>query len=247
MEITDLWAIEEGFSQAWPALLQEYVGGWRLKAGGGVSRRTNSANPTAVSRPLLEVLPAIDSFYQAQRLPALVRTLEFQSENPEGVLQAKGYQPEGETRTLYAPTLSDGGASRTTVEANASDRWIEGVTFAQRRTEKEQSIYKDHVSRVNLRSAFASTLDSDGEPVSWGYGAIDAKHLYIESVVTLPDRRRQGHGKKMVHALFRWAKSHGVHTSVLQMQADNEAACRLYKGLGFTDELYRYRYWRQQE
>src|ERR1700733_14614714 len=120
MGVPDHWAIEEGFSQAWPALLQEHVGGWRLKAGGGVSRRTNSANPTAVSRPLVEVLPAIDSFYQAQRLPALVRTLDFQSENLEDVLQAEGYQPEGETRTLYAPTLSDGGASRTTVEANAS-------------------------------------------------------------------------------------------------------------------------------
>jgi len=247
MEVADLWAIEEGFSQAWPALLQEHVSGWRLKAGGGVSRRTNSANPTSVSRPLVEVLPAIESFYEAQRLPALIRTLDFQRENLEGVLEANGYQPEGETRTLYAPTLGDGDASQTTIEANASDRWIEGVTFAQGRTAKEKSIYKDHVSRVNLRSAFAQTLDSDREPVSWGYGAIDAKHLYIESVVTRPDRRGQGHGKKMVHALFGWARSHGVLSSVLQVQADNEAACRFYKGLGFADELYRYRYWRQQE
>jgi len=247
MEVADLWAIEEGFSQAWPALLQEHVGGWRLKTGGGVSRRSNSANPTSDCRPLTEVISAIESFYQAQRLPALVRTLGFQRETPESVLHAKGYQPEGETRTLYAPTLNDGDASRTAIEANASDRWIEGVTFAQQRTEKEKSIYKDHVSRITLRCAFASTLDSDGEAVSWAYGAIDEKRLFIESVVTRQDRRGQGHGKSIVQALFRWAKSRGVLTSVLQVQADNEAACRLYKGLGFTDELYRYRYWRQQE
>jgi hypothetical protein len=206
MQVSDLWAIEDGFSQAWPALHHEYVGGWLLKAGGGVSRRSNSANPTSDCRPLTEVISAIDSFYQAQRLPTLVRTLDFQREPLESVLHAKGYRPEGETRTLYAPTLSDGGASRTTVEANASRRWIDRVTFAQQRTELEKSIYKDHVSRIALRCAFASTLDSDGEAVSWAYSTIDEKRLYIESVVTRQDRRGQGHGKNIVQALFSLGK-----------------------------------------
>lgn len=83
MRIEDIWAIEEGFSLAWPALVQQQVGGWLLKAGEGVSRRSNSANSTAESLPLSDVLPAIELFYQEQRLPALIRLLSIQAPSVE--------------------------------------------------------------------------------------------------------------------------------------------------------------------
>jgi hypothetical protein len=55
----DVWAIEEGFSLAWPALSEKPLDGWLLKVGGGVSRRTNSANPSADCQPLAQILPTI--------------------------------------------------------------------------------------------------------------------------------------------------------------------------------------------
>src|SRR3954468_6670525 len=98
----DIWAIEKGFSLAWPAAVETPLNGWLLKAGGGISRRSNSANPTPDYQPLAQILPAIEAFYGEQHLEPLVRILSIQPAPSEHVLQERGYRPERETRTLYA-------------------------------------------------------------------------------------------------------------------------------------------------
>ncbi len=244
MPFEDIWAIEDGFSLAWPALIQQPVGGWLLKAGEGVSRRSNSANPTAKSRPLREVLPAIELFYQEQRLPALVRTLSIQLPSVEKELASSGFHREGETRTLYAPELNGSDEARTVITTAPSSSWIDGINDAQQRVAADRMVFEGHIRRIRLASAFASALDGGGETVAWAYGALNGGRLYIESVVTRCDHRRNGHAKRTVRTLFAWAKRNGASSAVLQVQANNEPACNLYEGLGLKEELYRYRYWR---
>ena len=244
MPIEDIWAIEEGFSQAWPALVHQQVGGWLLKAGEGVSRRSNSANPTAQSQPLKDVLPAIELFFEEQRLPALVRTLSIQVPSVERELAGLGFHQEGETRTLHAPELNGGDEVGTVITTTPSSIWIDGINNAQQRVSADRTAFEGHIKRIRLPSAFASTLDGGGEAIAWAYGALIGARLYIESVVTRGDHRRNGHAKRTVQALFNWAKRNGASSAVLQVQANNEPACNLYEGLGFKEELYRYRYWR---
>jgi ribosomal protein S18 acetylase RimI-like enzyme len=244
MQIRDIWAIEEGFSLAWPALVQQQVGGWLLKAGEGVSRRSNSANPTAKSQPLREVLPAIELFYQEQRLPALIRTLSIQASSVESELAHLGFHQEGDTRTLCAPELDGRDEARTVITTTPSSIWIDGINDAQQRVPADRMAFERHIKRISLPCAFGSTLDGGGKTVAWAYGALNGARLYIESVVTRCDHRRNGHAKRTVRALIDWAKRSGASSAVLQVQANNKPACNLYEGLGFTEELYRYRYWR---
>lgn len=244
MPLEDIWEIEDGFSLAWPAPIQHRTKGWLLKAGGGVSRRSNSANPTAESRPLREVLPAIRSFYQKQSLPVLVRILSVQPSIFESELASMGFGHEGETRTLYAAKPGGSNQTGTLIEPAPSSIWIDSVNSAQQRTPAEAVAFAAHVSRICLPCAFVSALDGDGEAVAWAYAALDDARLYIESVVTRSDRRNEGHAKRALRTLIDWADKSGAVCGVLQVQANNEAACHLYEGLGFTEELYRYRYWR---
>jgi len=245
MPVEDIWALEKGFSLAWPALLQRQVGGWLLKAGGGVSRRSNSANPTLDSKPLRAVLPSIILFYREQSLPTRVRTLSVQAPDFEDELALMGFHHEGEARTLYARVLNGGDEPGTFVEEAPSQVWIDGVNSAQQRTQAEGIAFQGHVTRISLPCAFLSSLDADGVAVSWAYGALNGAQLIIESVVTRSDRRGQGHGKRTIQALVHWAKKRGATTGVLQVQANNFAACHLYSSQGFTEELYRYRYWQR--
>ena len=176
----DVWAIEEGFSLAWPALFEKPMCGWLLKVGGGVSRRSNSANPSVDCQPLAQILPTIELFYRRQHLPTLVRVLSVQAPSVERALKERGYRPEGETRTLRAHISNGGKPSRASLKSVHSSKWIEGVTSAQQRTPAQKAAYESHVAKITLPCAFASTLDDEGEAVSWAYGAIKGKSLYIE-------------------------------------------------------------------
>jgi hypothetical protein len=51
----------------------------------------------------------------------------------------------------------------------------------------------------------------------------------------------------MLAGLAAWAASQGAHTGCLQVQAGNAPAERLYEAIGFSRELYRYRYLRAPE
>ena len=154
------------------------------------------------------------------------------------------FRQEGETRTLYAPELNSIDEGKTVITTAPSSIWIDGINDAQQRALAHRMAFEGHIRRIRLPSAFASALDGGGEAIAWAYGAIDGARLYIESVVTRCDQRRNAHAKRTVRGLFDWAKRNGASSAVLQVQANNEPACNLYEGLGFKEELYRYRYWR---
>jgi len=64
-----------------------------------------------------------------------------------------------------------------------------------------------------------------------------------ETLVLAPDQRRQGLATAIVHALWRWGTGvHGAKHSYLEVEADNEPAITLYRGLGYWEHhVYRYR------
>jgi ribosomal protein S18 acetylase RimI-like enzyme len=57
----------------------------------------------------------------------------------------------------------------------------------------------------------------------------------------LPEARRKGHGRVLIGATLKWAKSLGAKTAWLQIEADNVAGLALYERFGFQ-EAYRYAY-----
>ena len=65
--------------------------------------------------------------------------------------------------------------------------------------------------------------------------------LGLFEVVSNPDLRRQGHGRRIVESAMLWGLSHGADKAWLQVVSANGPAVSLYEGIGFA-ESYRYAY-----
>ncbi|GAA1482196.1 GNAT family N-acetyltransferase [Gordonia sinesedis] len=70
---SDIRALEHAAALAWPGTESAWIDGWLVRAGGGVSRRANSAVPLERSaRVDPETLAAIGSWYAERGLPTLM-------------------------------------------------------------------------------------------------------------------------------------------------------------------------------
>ncbi|MBK8159660.1 MAG: GNAT family N-acetyltransferase [Rhodospirillaceae bacterium] len=76
------------------------------------------------------------------------------------------------------------------------------------------------------------------------YGALHDGQLCLESVITAEALRGRGFASRILGALMGWAIEQGAGGVCLQVEAQNAVAQKLYRGMGMTRELYRYRYWR---
>jgi len=238
------WDVEALCEAAWPSLEEECVSGWALKYAAGVSRRSNSANPTPdASFDLDEIAPVAEAFFRARDLPSRFRILSFLSPQMDQELAARGYEVESGTRTLQARNIgASKQSSRSSLSAAPDMDWIAGVTAAQGRAGAERETYAKIVSLITVSTAFAVTRNEAGEAASWAFGALTAHGLCIESVATRPDQRGRGFAGQTVSALMAWGALRGAGAAFLQVQADNHAAVRVYDRLGFDRELYRYHY-----
>jgi len=238
------WAVEELCAAAWPALEDETVAGWQLKYAAGVSRRSNSANPTPdATEDLALVAPIVESFFRTRGLPSRFRILSFLPSQMDDWLAARGYEIESGTRTLQARDIgASKQSSRTVLSSSPDPAWIDGVTAAQGREGAERETYARIVSLLTASAAFAVAHNESGEAASWAFGVVTAHGLCIESVATRPDQRGKGFAGETVSTLMAWGASRGAGAAFLQVQADNHAAVRVYDRLGFDRELYRYHY-----
>jgi ribosomal-protein-alanine N-acetyltransferase len=66
----------------------------------------------------------------------------------------------------------------------------------------------------------------------------------VLTIAVRPDARRQGVGRHLLHALYQQWRRCGVTTGWLEVRADNEAACSLYRSDGWRDAGLRKAYYR---
>lgn len=243
------WRVERLCHRAWPSLAEAVHGDWVLRFSDGLSRRGNSANPL---RPgagdVAGLLRAADIAFPQHGLPVLVRVPELLDATVERELAARGFAPEGETLTLYCD-LPPGRMRRDPDVAIApapSADWLERVWKLKALGPRDRATYRAIVAALDIPCAFMA-LRIEATIVAMGFVAINDGLLCIESLITDPARRGQGHAKRLVGAMLAWGIEQGVEGAALQVAADNAPAIRLYRGMGFQRDLYRYRYWRMAE
>ncbi len=69
----------------------------------------------------------------------------------------------------------------------------------------------------------------------------------LESVVTAPERRRQGIGLALAEAVLAWGRALGAERAVLEARVSNTPALRLYAQLGFQQDGVRRAYYRNPD
>jgi GNAT superfamily N-acetyltransferase len=240
------WRVEAACIEAWPCAWETTLDGWLVRFSGGPTRRTNSVNPLPGQRaPVGAILDRARSLYATLKQPVLFRVPAI-APGLDDTLDALGFEAgEATTVTLHAmlgdcPTRIAGDARVGPLDGE----WLEARARLIGWDAAGMQVYTGMLQLIAGPAAFAS-VRSGGQIVAVAYGAIAQGLLVIESVVTDDTLRRRGFGRQVVAALLAWARGEGIDEACLQVLADNEPARALYRGLGFTQELYRYHYRRE--
>ncbi|MBB5956204.1 ribosomal protein S18 acetylase RimI-like enzyme [Saccharothrix tamanrassetensis] len=235
--------LERRCADAWPALVDEPLGQWRLRAAGGFTGRANSALTTGdPGLPVPEALRVVADFAVRHSIgPAAHVVVGSLSE--EGVAAA-GWRvdvdhPGGaESLVLTGPldAFATPKAGEVGVSAVPTSGWWElaaqdNPTPAQR-----------HVLGSGDVVGFGSVVDG-GAVVAAVRGAVVGDLLHVSRLAVRPEARRAGLARALMGALASWGLEHGATRCALQVASHNEPALRLYASLGCT-EHHRYRYWK---
>jgi GNAT superfamily N-acetyltransferase len=212
--------------------------GWRLRFAHGVSGRANSVWPNGFGRlPLDEKIDRAEEWYQARGVPVLFQLTD--AARPAGLddaLIARGYGARNAPVSVQVALLDDV-LERTHGEAAVTqeldDAWLQLWTGTR--------------GFENHDAARAILTDGDAAfarvgAVAVGRGVAVGEWLGITAMATLPEARRRGHARSIVHSLARWAVGRGCKRAIVQVDTSNDPALTLYGNAGFAPHHeYHYR------
>ncbi|MUL81845.1 MULTISPECIES: N-acetyltransferase [unclassified Mycolicibacterium] len=221
---SEIRALEHAAALAWPGVEQQWLGGWLVRAGHGVTSRANSAIPLDMSAQIADLSAVLD-WYRARDLRAWLAL-------PERLLPIRtpGIKPARVmVRTLPAPTPN----------VTPAPPSAPSVTLAQQPDAQWRRIYEREVPVDVLTAVVDGQLTFATVPdCAVGRGAVTTAPdgtawLGISSVRVSPTRRRQGHARAVCEALLAWGAEAGARQAYVQVEVDNHAAIALYTSLGF--------------
>lgn len=247
-------AVEQAGLVSWPALEEQRIAGWLLRASDGYTRRTNSANTAGAHTGQLEDdLPLIERFFTQRGLPPTLRLLSTPDDLAiDRMLAQRGYRLCEDPCSVMARSLaSDALASPSSSDSSGSlhqlallpdaGTWLREFVRIKDDDGPHQKIHLAMLRALTHPTAFALVRANNGEALACGLGVVAGKHLGLFDIATALAHRRQGLGTALCEGLMAWARDQGAHTAYLQVVADNHQAVELYRRLGFQ-ELYRYWY-----
>ena len=234
---TDVVALELAANEAWPAPVQEHLGGWLLRAAEGWTGRGNSALPIGdPDRPLEAAVDAVEEWYLARGAQPLINTPLPLAAPVGAALDTRGWTARPLTLVQTAPLRSILDATpprgRVDLTRTPSDAWLEiaagrkgGLPDAAR-----------HILTAVRRIRFAHMYDESGALLAVGRGTVTGggQWLGLALIEVVPDARRGGLAKDVIGALARWAAETGTSRAFLQVEERNTAAVGLYSKLGFA-------------
>lgn len=228
-------AIERAAVRAMPPAETVRVGEWSVAIGRGAVGRLNACTTFGSSprRRMFELIETVERRYAARGRPARFRLTPLDHHLDER-LETRGYRRDREAIVLSGPA---GGQLDPDVEVASAA----GPTWLRRFT--EWGGHDDlRVSEI-AESLGSLTLELGVFTAEAAVGAVvlDRPWAGIFDLAVDPERRRLGHGSRLVTAMSAWSAARGCDRLYLQVAATNDAAADLYQALGM-EEVYRYWY-----
>ncbi|CAB0569127.1 N-acetyltransferase [Corynebacterium diphtheriae] len=229
----DIRAIEVATAKAFPGIEHTWCGQWLLRAGDGVTERSNSAAPLG-PQALFTPVPyeEIKEFYRRHDLPALILVPEriapaILGDGPEIIVMTHPLDNVSEINDVHAEFLDQ-----------PDDEWLELYHFRGKALPRHALELLR--TTIDGRMCFGR-LKRDGKTVAITRGTITDGYLGYSAVEVAPEYRRQGLATELGAAMLAWGKAHGAHTAYLQVIESNAAGIGLYHKLGFV-EHHRHKY-----
>ncbi|RBM11850.1 N-acetyltransferase [Streptomyces sp. PT12] len=220
--------------RAWPAPETERFGDWIARAGGGWTRRANSAVAPGGPSAGAPDLPGLMDWYAERRLPAVLH-LGPGHEALAADLDGRGWAAGGHAVLLVGPLapLADRTPDeRVVVSEELTDAWLAGWPRAA-----EAPDVARRVLAGGPRVFFGVV---PGAAV--GRCVVDGRWAGYAAVRVAPDHHRTGLATAVMAELARAALGAGASAAYLQVETDNAPARALYAALGFGEHHgYHYR------
>ena len=230
-----------------PALIEASIDGWRLRASGTDTRRSNSATCLAPSSVPLEVtIAAIEQWFEAHGQERVFRmTDQLSPPGMDAQLESMGYTCQVDCHFMTRALQALGGAGW--VDAG-DDADIEAVQpdvgtrllHTLQHMDPVKAGVELHRQQLWQGDQRFLQLTVGGEVVAIGLARIEDGHMGIFSMHTQAVHRGRGCARRIIAALSDWGAAHGAHTAFLQVEADNRVAVSLYQNVGFVAA---YCYW----
>lgn len=237
----DELSLERIAAAGWRAADTQALGGWRLRANGGLTGRANSVLPL---RPpgvgLDEALRQAGRWYAARGLPLRVQVPTEARRLLDAELGERGWlaSPDVHVMAGRLDQLAREAVPhhRVRLSGEPDDGWL----ACYRGGQVDRGLARSLLTR-HPRAVFASVV-SDGRTLAIGRGVVDEGWLGVGPLEVIPPARRQGLARAVMSALWDWGREAGASRSYLQAASDNCAAVALYSRLGYyVHHDYRYR------
>jgi RimJ/RimL family protein N-acetyltransferase len=228
-----------------PTLHEGEIDGWRVRASGTDTRRSNSATCLDPTRAFANdsTIDAIEAWFSAKQQAAVFRLTKALS--PNGMdqrLAERGYEYAIDCHFMTRPIAGPGAAALPKPLRMSEVSLVEGTTLLHDLKKMDAAKAVTELARQQLwhGSQRFLTLHVDGALAAIGLGRIELGHMGIFSMHTVDAYRGRGYAQLVIDALCGWGAAAGAHTAFLQVEADNKPAKALYKRAGFVPA---YSYW----
>ncbi len=261
MDVPALQDLEQLMDAAWPAPDRRQSGGWVLRAASGVTQRANSVwprDPNGDSHAHHAALRAARLWYRERRLPLIFQLFEDpRSAGLHAVLDEEGFTRQSETVVMWRSATEPARVTGRPVHppekpqpavelsAEPSTEWLDLWWQADGRGGPGE-LATARTILTGCPSLYALVRAQDGRPAAVGRIALPPAGEAgtwggIYGMATRPDARRQGHARRILHALLDAGAAGHVDGYWLLVTAANHGAQQLYTGAGFS-EAGRYLY-----
>lgn len=236
--------IELAGLKGWPALDVERDGSLILRAAGGYTRRCNSMQIIDIEDDgdLDARLVRAMRWYRDRALPPVFRVTPLAS--PAVREQLASWPDEGHSHVVAMQIVSAADEPDGNVEflPPASPAWLDAQQLLQEYSEDTRERLRHIVERIMTPARGVLLRDASGEPVASALMVVADGFVITGNVITAVWARGKGNAQRMMRAGLGWARRAGARRAALNVSADNEAALRLYAGLGYTHQYdYHYR------
>ncbi|MEV4616029.1 GNAT family N-acetyltransferase [Kitasatospora sp. NPDC049258] len=223
----------------WPAVEQQPLGGWTLRASAGFTRRANSVQALGdPGMPLPAALDAVRAWYAARGLPGYVEVVTPGS--PAGL--AAELERDGAalapTQVRLAPLAALAALAREPQAVRLSRTADAGWLSLYRRVTGDAEV--ERAARQVLHGGpsvwFAAVPGAvpGAPPLAIGRLTVHGAWACFGAVEVAPAARRRGLATTVMAVLAARAAEEGARGGFLQVEAENDAALALYDRLGFT-------------
>lgn len=235
-------------ADAWPAVIDDELGDWRLRAARDVTSENGRGRPFTgransvltvgdPGLPVARALEAVCDFAHIHGIPPMVQTVE--GSETERAIEAAGWVPNAAHTAGHLVSVLVGplgsGAPEVSMLSEPSSGWWELTVGSPAPTPVQRHV-------LTTGETGFGVVELAGVTAGAVRAAVVEDVLLVARLAVRPEHRRRGLAKALMAACGSWADGRDATACVLQVAVGNEPALALYEALGFR-EHHRYRYW----